>query len=236
MARNSPMKKLLVYSCCRLLLWLDAENERCDRFQGRHAHRRNWRAANQEKHPGGRRRQDHSRWKGWARSYYPKNARLIDLEGRTIHAWADHRARTTWVLSPARKTARTFTREKILRTRSCNTSNTASRRFLSLGLNRDLIYELREQQRQGTFPGASIFTAGRGFGAESGAPRDSSGAPIKSTGRNLRKKPGSRCSKLPRIIPTSSNCGSTICTAKSPKMDPAIYKAVIDESHKQDCA
>ena len=35
---------------------------------------------------------------------------------------------------------------------------------LVMGLNRDLVYELRDEQKKGTFPGASIFTAGRGIG------------------------------------------------------------------------
>src|SRR6185295_16631513 len=41
---------------------------------------------------------------------------------------------------------------------------------VTLGLNRDLVYELRDQQRQGTVPGASIFTAGRGIGAPGSVP------------------------------------------------------------------
>ena len=42
---------------------------------------------------------------------------------------------------------------------------------MSLGLNRDLVYELKEEQRQGKLGGATILTAGRGIGVPGGAPQ-----------------------------------------------------------------
>ena len=42
--------------------------------------------------------------------------------------------------------------------------------ILSLGLNKDLVYSLRAQQRAGTLGGATILTAGRGIGVPGGAP------------------------------------------------------------------
>src|ERR1700731_3561357 len=42
--------------------------------------------------------------------------------------------------------------------------------ILSLGANRDLVCELRAEQRRGRLGGATIFTAGRGIGVPGGAP------------------------------------------------------------------
>ena len=42
--------------------------------------------------------------------------------------------------------------------------------IVSLGLNRDLVYDLRAQQRAGALGGATILTAGRGIGVPNGAP------------------------------------------------------------------
>ena len=43
--------------------------------------------------------------------------------------------------------------------------------MLSLGLNRDLLYPIRQQQRQGKLDGATVFTADRGIGVPDAAPR-----------------------------------------------------------------
>src|SRR6185312_3341822 len=40
----------------------------------------------------------------------------------------------------------------------------------SLGLNRDLLYDLRAEQRSGKLGGAAILTAGRGLGVPGGVP------------------------------------------------------------------
>ncbi len=42
--------------------------------------------------------------------------------------------------------------------------------IVSLGMNRDVVYELRARQRAGTLGGATLLTAGRGIGVPGGAP------------------------------------------------------------------
>ena len=42
--------------------------------------------------------------------------------------------------------------------------------MLSLGVNRDLLYPIRQQQREGKLDGATVFTAGRGIGVPGAAP------------------------------------------------------------------
>ena len=79
--------------------------------------------------------------------------------------------------------------------------------MMSLGLNRDLVYELRDEQRQGKLSGATIFTAGRGLGVPSGFP------PMPVAADQLyrpRTADEARADvRSPGTAPTSSSCGST---------------------------
>ena len=42
--------------------------------------------------------------------------------------------------------------------------------MLALGLNKDLLYSIRQQQREGKLDGATVFTADRGIGVPGGVP------------------------------------------------------------------
>ena len=103
--------------------------------------------------------------------------------------------------------------------------------IVSLGLNRDLVYDLREQQRQGKLGGATILTAGRGLGVPNGQP-----------GLNLAPdqiyRPASPEEARQQVDELASHHADLVkfwldnAHGKLPAMDPAIYKAIIDEAHK----
>ena len=103
---------------------------------------------------------------------------------------------------------------------------------LSLGLNRDLLYGLRDRQRHGQFPGATILTADRGIGAPGGVPGfklapDQLYRPEspEEARRDVREMAG----RHPNFVKlwVDDNLG------KVPKMKPAVYQAAIDEAHKR---
>ena len=102
--------------------------------------------------------------------------------------------------------------------------------IMSLGVNRDLVYELREEQREGKLGGATIFTAGRGIGVPGGAP----GLPAAAdqiyrpaTVEEARKDVDELAVHRADIVKIwVDKVHGTI-----PEMKPEIYKAVIDESH-----
>ena len=103
---------------------------------------------------------------------------------------------------------------------------------LSLGLNKDLIYRLRDEQRSGEFPGASVFTAGRGIGVEGGAPPVPVGPDQiyrPHTADEARAAVREMAEHHPDIIKIWVND----FYGKYPKMKPEIYRAVIDEAHQQ---
>jgi imidazolonepropionase-like amidohydrolase len=163
--------------------------------------------------------------------HYPKNARVIELEGRTIMPGIINGHGHLGLVVGTQNRADGYTRE--------NVENAVVRyeqygvtSMMSLGLNRDLVYELRDEQRRGTFPGATIFTAGRGFGVESGAPP----IPVAPDQVYRPRSPDEARAQVREMAqhhPDIVKLWLDDMYGKYPKMDPAIYKAVIEESHRQ---
>lgn len=104
---------------------------------------------------------------------------------------------------------------------------------IALGLSRDLIYDLRGDQKSlHALPnGATIFTAGRGIGVPGGAPPMNVGADqvyCPTTPDEARAAVRDTAAHHPDIIKIwVDDIGGTM-----PKMKPEIYRAVIDEAHK----
>jgi len=160
----------------------------------------------------------------------PKGARVIDVHGRTIMpGLISAHSHVGLVIGTANR-ADAYTREAvehavILYAQYGVTS------VVTLGLNRDLVFELRDQQKQGKFPGASIFTAGRGIGAPGGVPPQPVApdqiyrpATIDEARADVRELAGHHADIVK--IWVDDNFG------KFTKMQPDVYGAVIDECHK----
>jgi len=103
--------------------------------------------------------------------------------------------------------------------------------IVSLGLNRDLVYDLRDQQHAGKLGGATILTAGRGLGVPKGAP-GLNVAPDQvyrpSTPDEARKDVDELAGHHADLVKLWLDSGR----GKIPPMDPAIYTAIIEESHR----
>ena len=103
---------------------------------------------------------------------------------------------------------------------------------LTLGMNRDLVYALREQQRAGSLEGATMLTAGRGIGEPNGAP------PLAAAPDQIDRP--ATVDEARRDVDAFAKHRADIVKVwvdplhgKAPKMDPAIYAAVIDEAHRK---
>jgi len=162
--------------------------------------------------------------------HYPKNARVIELEGRTIMPGIINGHGHLGLVVGAQNRADGYTRENVenalVQYEQCGVTS-----LMSLGLNRDLIYELRDEQRRGAFPGATIFTAGRGFGVESGAPS----IPVAPDQLYRPRSPDEARAQVREMAqhhPDIVKLWLDDMYGKYSKMDPAIYKAVIEESHR----
>jgi len=103
--------------------------------------------------------------------------------------------------------------------------------IVSLGLNRDLVYDLRDQQRAGKLGGATILTAGRGLGVPNGAP-------ALNVASDQVYRPASPDEARHDVDELASHHADLVkfwldnMHGRAPAMDPAIYAAIIDESHK----
>ncbi len=104
--------------------------------------------------------------------------------------------------------------------------------MLSLGLNRDLIYRVQEQQQAGALDGATVFVADHGIGVDGGAP------PIKHADDQL-DQPRTPDEARKAVDAAAARHTNFIkiwvddLYGTKPKMQPDIYAAVIDEAHKQ---
>lgn len=99
----------------------------------------------------------------------PKGARVIDASGKTIMPGLIVSHGHVGVVMDGQNRPDAYTRENVLR-QLLQYERYGVTAVLALGLNRDLGYELRDEQRGGGIPGASLYTAGRGIGAPDGAP------------------------------------------------------------------
>jgi imidazolonepropionase-like amidohydrolase len=103
--------------------------------------------------------------------------------------------------------------------------------MLSLGLNRDLVYEVRAQQREGKLDGATVFSADRGIGVPGAAPAlphqpDQLYQPHtpEEAREDVRAAAGRHADFVKVWV---DDAHGTV-----PKMSPEIYRAVIDEAHR----
>jgi imidazolonepropionase-like amidohydrolase len=101
--------------------------------------------------------------------------------------------------------------------------------IMSLGVNRDLVYELREEQRKGRLGGATIFTAGRGIGVPGGAP----GLPAAADQIYRPAKVDEARKDVDELASHHADIVKIWVDKAEPKMTPEIYQAVIDEAHEK---
>ena len=105
--------------------------------------------------------------------------------------------------------------------------------MVSLGLNKDSIYQMRAEQGKGNEPGATLLTAGRGIGVPNGMP------PMK-LGKDQLYRPATVEEARAAVRETAAHSPNLIKIwvddnhGTLPKMRPEIYTAVIDEAHRAD--
>jgi imidazolonepropionase-like amidohydrolase len=103
--------------------------------------------------------------------------------------------------------------------------------IISLGLNRDLVYSLRERQRVGSLAGATILTAGRGIGVPEGAPM----LPAAPDQIYRPKTPEQARQEVDTLAANHADLVKMWLDpmhGKVAEMDTGIYTAVIDQAHR----
>jgi len=99
----------------------------------------------------------------------PQGARAVDLAGRTIMPGLINAHGHVGLVVGGQNRADGYTREAV-QAQLLQYERYGVAAVLTLGLNRDLVYEIRDEQRKSGGPGAALYTAGRGIGVPNGAP------------------------------------------------------------------
>lgn len=162
----------------------------------------------------------------------PEHAIVYDATGRTIIPGLVNAHGHLGVVEELSTSGSNYTRENII-SQLQQYLRFGVTGMLALGLNRDVIYRLRDEQRNNpdTIPGAVIFTAGRGIGVPGGAP------PL-NVGPDQVYRPGSITEAIAAVREMASHSPDMIkiwvddLGGTKPKMAPEMYAAVIDEAHR----
>jgi imidazolonepropionase-like amidohydrolase len=165
-----------------------------------------------------------------APSELPQGARVIDYSGKTVIPGLINAHGHLALVCGTQDSASCYTRDNVLaELRQYERYGVTS--MLSLGLNRDLIYEIRDEQRAGKLDGATVYSADRGIGVPDGAPplpRAADQLYTPKTPDEARAAVAAMASRHADFVKIwVDNLHGT-----KPSMDPAVYRAVIDEAHR----
>jgi imidazolonepropionase-like amidohydrolase len=163
--------------------------------------------------------------------HYPKGARVIDVHGRTIIPSLINSHGHLGVVLGTGQSPNAYTRENV-QNAVLQYEQYGVTSVLVLGLNRDLVYDLRDEQKKGTFPGASIFTAGRGIGVPGAAPPVPV-APDQVYRPTTVEEARAQVREMAAHHVDMIKIWVDDVYGRFSKMQPEVYAAVIDEAHKQ---
>lgn len=162
----------------------------------------------------------------------PKGVPVRELSGKTVMpGLISAHSHLGLIVDDAESSATGYTRENVT-TQLKQFERYGVTTIMSLGVNRDLVYELKEEQRAGRLGGATIFTAGRGIGVPGGVPplpaaTDQIYRP--ATVDDARKDVDELAAHHADMVKIWVDKGH----GTMPEMTPEIYKAVIDEAHEK---
>jgi len=160
----------------------------------------------------------------------PKAARLIDYTGKTVMPGIINAQGHLALVCGAENSATCYTRDNVIaELRQYERFGVTS--MLSLGVNRDLIYEVRAAQRDGQLDGATVYSADRGIGVPDGAP------PLPHAPDQLYqpKTPDEARGDVDAMASRHADFVKIWVDnmhGSKPSMDPAVYRAVIEEAHR----
>ncbi len=160
----------------------------------------------------------------------PAGARVMDLHGDTVMPGLINAHGHLALVQDGQNSATAYSPENVIaELRQYESYGVTT--MLSLGVNRDLLYAIRQQQRQGKLDGATVFTADRGIGVPDAAPPlpaapDQISRP--STVEEARATVDAMAKRHADIVKIwVDSLGGT-----KPSMSPEIYRAVIQQAHK----
>jgi imidazolonepropionase-like amidohydrolase len=161
---------------------------------------------------------------------YPKGARVVDVRGRTITPGLVNAHGHVGLVAGGKNRADAYTRENVL-AQLLQYEQYGVTSVLALGLNRDLGFDIRDEQRRSGIPGASLFLAGRGIGVPDAAPPVPV-APDQVYRPQTPEEAVADVRETAKHHPDMLKIWVDDIYGKFPKMSPAVFKAAIDEAHR----
>jgi imidazolonepropionase-like amidohydrolase len=161
----------------------------------------------------------------------PAGARVLDLHGDTIIPGLINAHGHLALTADGQNSATSYTEENVLaELRQYESYGVTT--MLSLGLNRDLLYPMREQQRQGKLDGATVLTADRGIGVPDAAP------PLPGASDQIYRpmsvaEARAAVDEIARRHPDMVKIWVDSLMGTKPEMPPEVYRAVIQEAHQR---
>jgi imidazolonepropionase-like amidohydrolase len=160
----------------------------------------------------------------------PKGARLVDVTGRTIMPGMISTHSHLGLVLEGKNRDDAYTRENVMRSLH-QYEQYGVTGIISMGVNRDFIYDIRSEQREGKLDGATVFVGDRGFGVVGGAPPlpvapDQLYRPTSPA--QAREFAQAAAARHPDVF----KLWVDDVFGQFPKMSPDIYQAIIDEGHK----
>jgi imidazolonepropionase-like amidohydrolase len=160
----------------------------------------------------------------------PKGARVVDVRGRTIMPGLINAHGHVGLVADGKNRADAYTRENIL-PQLAQYEQYGVTSIMALGLNRDLGYQIRDEQRRGSIPGASLFVAGRGIGVPDAAPPVPV-APDQVYRPQTKEEAVADVREAASHHPDMFKLWVDDIYGKFPKMKPDVFQAAIAEAHK----
>jgi imidazolonepropionase-like amidohydrolase len=160
----------------------------------------------------------------------PAGAKVLDLHGDTVMPGLINAHGHLALVVDGQNSATAYTTENVeAELRQYESYGVTT--VLSLGANRDLLYDLRREQRQGKLDGATVYTADRGLGVPGAAP----GLPAApdqiyrpASAQQAREAVDAMAKRHADLVKIWVDSGG----GTMPAMPPEIYRAVIQQAHK----
>ncbi len=160
----------------------------------------------------------------------PMGATVVDARGRTIiPGLISAHSHLGLVQGASTAAPENYTRENVARQLD-QYEGYGVTAVMSLGVNRDVLYTWRDEQRQGKLGGADIFTADRGIGVPGGVPPFPLPAEQIYRPKNAEEARAAVRETAVRH-PDLVKLWLDDMFGTLPKMDPAVFYAAIDEAH-----
>ncbi|SEW46557.1 Imidazolonepropionase [Chitinophaga sp. YR573] len=160
----------------------------------------------------------------------PPRTKVISMTGKTVMPLLISGHEHLGLLKGNTSSAENYTRENVVRQLQ-RYLNYGVGTVLSLGTDQPLVFPLRDSSRQGLIPGATLLTAGYGFGAKNGVPPAAFGTEILRPATPAEAIADVR--KLALLKPDFLKLWLDDGGGTMPKMEPAVYEALIKEAHQQ---